>query len=820
MAKNQMDFHETKNFSKKNFGTAKSSRASARKNQQDFAAIEEKWKSFWEREKIYRFDLRSKKKVYSVDTPPPTFSGRMHIGHACSYSQQDFIIRFKRMKGFNVFYPFGVDNNGLPTERLVEKTKKIKSKEMPREDFIKFCMDFVNKEFPGFVQDWKNIGISCDWNIMYATIDEHSRRISQWSFLDLYKKKRMERRDAPAMYCPECRTGVAQVEVEDKEIPSMFVDIIFKVDGKDLIISTTRPELLPASVAMFYHPEDKRYKHLKGKKAKVPLFNIEVPILEDKRADPEKGTGIAYCATFGDQTDMEWQKAYNLPIKEAIGRDGKMTSLAGKYNGMTIKKARDAIINDLKKEGLLIRQEKITHLVNVHERCGTEVEFIKSRQWFLKYLDLKKDMLGWGSELNWYPKFMKGRYDNWVRGLQWDWLISNQRHFGVSFPVWYCKKCGEVILAREEDLPIDPIENKPPVKQCPKCKSKEFIPETDVFNTWFTSSMTPQIIVQLMDKKFQRKLFPMSLRPQAHEIISFWLFNTVVKSQLHFKKNPWKDVVISGFVTLKGEKMSKSKGNVIEPQEIMKKYGADALRFWASSSKLGKDFDYQEKDVIAGKRFLTKLINASNFVFMNLEDWDGKKPKKLEKIDELFLRNLGNVIFTATSRFEDYEYSRAKFNIEEFFWKGFCDNYLEIVKKRIYNEIGGKKKSAQYTLYQSLLAILKMMAPFTPFITEEIYQNYFRKYEKDKSIHISGWPKYEKAKLKDIGLSLNKWYLLTNLIARVRQEKTNARKSMNSKIVLTLGREVKKKLKDVLEDLGSVTNAEEIKEGKFNVEFV
>jgi len=787
-----------------------------KKNQFDFRAIEEKWRKFWEKEKIYKFNHKSKKKIYSVDTPPPTVSGKMHIGSAGSYSQQDFIIRFKRMRGFNVFYPFGTDDNGLPTERLVEKRKNIKSKEMSREEFIKLCTDFLKKELPGFIQDWKNIGISCDWDIYYSTIDEHSRRISQWSFLDLYKKGRMERRDAPAMYCPECKTGVAQVEVEDKEIPSEFVDVILKVDGKDLVISTTRPELFPASVAVFYNPNDKRYKHLKGKKAKIPLFDIEVPILEDERAGPEKGTGIAYCATFGDQTDMEWQKAYNLPIKEAIGRDGRMTSLAGKYTGMQIKEARKEIINDLKKQGFLVKQKKIMHLVNVHERCGTEIEFVKSKQWFLRYLDLKKKMLEWGGELNWYPKFMKHRYDNWVKGLQWDWLISNQRHFGVSFPVWYCKKCGEVILAKEKDLPVDPVKDKPPVKNCPKCGGKEFIPETDVLNTWFTSSMSPQLAIKLMNKSLQKKLFPMNLRPQAHDIISFWLFNTLVKSRLHFGKNPWKDVVISGFVTLKGEKMSKSKGNIIQPQEVMEKYGADALRFWAASSKLGKDFDYQEKEVIAGKKFITKLLNASRFVFMNLKDWDGKKPEKLELLDGLFLERLNKVVKNCTTSFEKYEYSKAKQEIELFFWNDFCDYYLEIIKKRIYQGKGDKRKSAQHTLYQSLLAILKMMAPFTPFTTEEIYQEHFRKYEKDKSIHVSSWPKYEKLREDKEKV----WEKLIEVISKVRQAKTKAKKPMNADCILTIDKIHYKDLKNVLEDLGNVTNAKEIKKGKFGVKFL
>jgi len=779
------------------------------KNQVNFKKIEDKWKTFWEKEKIYKFDVKSKKKIFSVDTPPPTVSGEMHMGGAGSYSQQDFIVRFKRMKGFNIFYPFGTDDNGLATERLVEKTRKIKSKEMSRKKFIKLCMDFLKKEHPRFIQDWKNIGISCDWNIYYSTIDKHSQTISQWSFLDLYKKGRMNRKDAPSMWCPECRTGIAQVEVEDKDFPSTFIDVKLKVENKDLIISTTRPELFPASVAVFYHPKDKRYKYLKGKTAKIPLFNIKVPILEDERVQMDKGTGIVYCATFGDQTDMEWQKAYNLPIKQTIGKDGKMTDIAGKYKGMSIKDARREIIKDLKEKNFLVKEEKIIHPVNVHERCGTEIEFIKSKQWFVRYLDLKKDMLKWGRKLNWYPEYMRHRYDNWVKGLQWDWLISNQRYFGIPFPIWYCKKCDEVILAREKDLPVDPIENKPPIKECPKCKSKEFIPEKDVLNTWFTSSMTPQIAIKLMDEKTQKKLFPMTMRPQAHDIISFWLFNTVVKSQLHYQKNPWESVAISGFVTLKGEKMSKSKGNIIRPQEIMEKYGSDAIRFWAASSKLGKDFDYQEKELITGKRFITKLMNATRFVFMNLKGFNGKKPKKLEKLDEDFLGELNKVIKNATDYFENYEYSRSKSETENFFWNDFADYYIEIVKDTIYNKKGDKKKSAQYTLYKSLLTILKMMAPIIPFITEEIYQEYFRKREGNKSIHISEWPKIGKEK------STIDWQIMKDNISKVRQAKTARQVSLNfaSGAVILPAKEYQI-IKNYEESFLAVSGAAHIKKGK------
>lgn len=784
----------------------------------DFKNVEEKLKKYWEKEKIYSFDAsqKGKKKIYSIDTPPPTVSGRMHIGHACSYSQQDFIVRYKRMRGYNIFYPFGTDDNGLATERLVEKIKKVKAKDMSREDFIKLCLDFLKTELPPFIQDWKNIGISCDWNILYSTISSNSRKISQWSFLDLYKKGRMYRKDAPAMWCPECKTGVAQVEVQDKEIDANFNEIIFKIGKENLKIATTRPELLPACVSIFYNPSDGRYKKYKGKTAKVPLFNFEVPILEDKRANPEKGTGLVMCCTFGDQTDMEWQKAYNLPIKTAITSEGKMSSLAGKYKDMTIKEARKMIINDLKQAGLLIKQTPIKHFVNVHERCGTEIEFVKSKQWFVKYLDLKKDLLKWGNELKWHPDFMKHRYENWVNGLQWDWLVSNQRYFGIPIPVWYCKDCDEIISAKEEQLPVNPLTDSPSVKQCPKCKFKKIIPEKDVLNTWFTSSMSPQLSISLMPKAMRDKLFPMDLRPQAHEIISFWLFNTLLKSRLHFGKNPWKNAMISGYVTIQGEKMSKSKGNVVNPQDIIGKYGADAMRYWAASSKLGEDFDYQEKDVVTGKRFVTKLLNAVNFVFMNLKL--GKEKIKLHETDRLFLVQLNNLIKNSTNSFESYNYSRAKNEIDSFFWKIFADNYLEIVKYRVYNGTKQEKESAFYTLYHILFTILKLMAPFTPFITEEIYQTYYKKNEKIKSIHLCEWP--EELKIKFHLEDKKKFSAFLNVISDARKEKAKKEKSVKARIILTIEKKTRESLKDVLNDLRHVLNAEEIKEGKFKVEFV
>jgi len=711
---------------------------------------EPRWERFWEDKNIFKFDkIDKKKEVYSIDTPPPTVSGKMHLGHAFSYSQQDFMVRFHRMLGKNIFYPFGTDNNGVATERLIEKLKKVKAKSMPRDEFVKLCLTTVKEELiPQYKQDMKQLGLSCDFELFYDTIDPHSQKISQKSFIDLYKSGREYRKDAPTMWCPTCETGISQVECEDKELSSFFNDIVFKVkEGdkeKDLIIATTRPELLPACVAIFYHPEDIRYQKYEGKMAKVPLFSHEVPIKPDPRANPEKGTGIVMCCTFGDQTDMEWQKAHDLPIKLAITPDGKMSELAGKYKDMKLSEARKEIIEDLKNNNLLIKQEPIKHAVNVHERCGTEIEFLKAKQWFIKYLDLKEDMIKWGKELNWFPDFMRHRYEHWVNGLAWDWMISRQRFFGVPFPVWYCKECDEVILADPEQLPVDPLKDKPKITKCPKCECEEFVPEKDIMDTWATSSLTPQIAANLIPERYD-DIYPMSLRPQAHDIITFWLFNTVVKSQLHNKFNPWKDIAISGHAQdPHGKKMSKSKGNVVEPQKMIEKYSADALRFWAAGSKLGEDLPFQEKDLVTANKFITKLWNASKFAMMHLQDYKCEKPEKLEVVDKWILTKLSKIIEASTNSFNKYEYSRTKSDVENFFWHDFCDNYLEIVKDRLYNpDRRGKAErlSGQYALYNTLLSIIKMIAPIMPHITEELYQLFFKVHEKTESIHISKWPK-------------------------------------------------------------------------------
>jgi len=712
-----------------------------KKNNMGFAEIEKKWKAFWEKEKIYKFNPNKKGKIYSIDTPPPYISGRMHIGHAFSYSQQDFIIRFQRMFNENVFYPFGTDDNGLPTERFIEKVNKVKSKNMSRAKFIELCLKTLKKETPACINDFKNLGISADFDIYYSTIDKHSQKVSQRSFIDLFKKKQIYSKKFPTPWCPECQTSIAQAELEDKQEKSLFSTIKFNCQGKDLLISTTRPELLGACVAIFVNPKDKKYKFLIGKKAKVPLFEYEVPIIGDASADIEKGTGAMMVCSYGDKYDVDAVNRHKLNPKIIFDKDGVLN--VGKYKGLKIKQAREQILKDLKDKGLIKEQKKVDHAVNCHDKCGTEIEFLETEQWFIKLLDKKKKLIEQGKKINWYPEFMFKRYENWVKGLEWDWSISRNRHFGVPIPVWKCE-CGEIILPNEKELPVDPLQTK---KICSKCK-KQAIGESRVLDTWATSSMTPQIASELVNKKVK---IPFSLRPQAHDIIRTWAFYTIVKSYLHENKIPWKDIVISGFVKLSGKKMSKSKGTGINPQKVLQEYGADVLRFWAAGSKLGNDLDYQEKDLVAGKRFITKLQNASRFVFMNLEGYQGEKTK-LVLDDEEFLGKLNEVIKFCKDSFKKYEYFRAKQKIEQFFWNDFCDNYLESVKKIVYNPENKYSKeqvlSAKYTLYKSLLTILKLVAPIMPFITEEIYQTHFRKYEKQKSIHLTEWPEIGKEKSK------------------------------------------------------------------------
>ncbi|MBI2108107.1 valine--tRNA ligase [Candidatus Woesearchaeota archaeon] len=713
----------------------------------DSKVSEPKWQKFWEEEGIYKFDPKSKAEIYSIDTPPPTVSGSMHLGHSFSYSQQDFIARFQRMLGKNVFYPFGTDDNGLATERLIEKMKNVKGQFMKRKEFVKLCLDTLKDIRPDFVQDWKSIGLSADFNIFYTTINEHCQRISQKSFLDLYKAGRIYRKRSPFMWCPECQTAIAQVELKDKEKDSQLVYMKFDTSiGEQVVIATTRPELLPACVAIHVHPDDKRHRKFIGAMAKIPFSDRQVKIMANKDVAMDFGSGVVYHCTFGDMDDVKWIEEFSIEPIEIMNKNGTLNEKAGRFKDLHVKKARAAVINALEEEGRIEKKDPIRHVANVHERCETEIEILMTDQWFIRYLDLKEEFIALGKKMKWHPEHMRVRYENWINGLKWDWCISRQRHFGIPIPVWYCNGCSQAVPAEEKELPVDPIEDKPH-KVC-KCGSKDFVGEKDVLDTWATSSLTPQIAISLFkDKTLQKKLFPMSLRPQAHDIITFWLFNTTVKSYFHEKSVPWHSIMISGWaLDPHGKKMSKSKGNVIHPQEMIKKYSADCLRFWAAGSRLGDDLPFMEKDLVTGQKFVTKLWNASRFALMHLEGYRFSKPKELHVIDRWILSRLSRLVKGSTESFMDYEYSRTKLETEVFFWHTFCDNYLEIVKDRIYNKEkwdNAERESAQYTLYTLLLHILKLMAPIMPYVTEEIYQHYFRQHEKPKSIHLSGWPRLD-----------------------------------------------------------------------------
>jgi valyl-tRNA synthetase len=704
---------------------------------------EEKIKAYWAEHKTFTFDQETTKEIYSIDTPPPTVSGKMHLGHAFSFSQQDFVARYKRLRGFEVFYPFGTDDNGLATEKLVQKMKKVSSSHMSRDEFIKVCTDFLKEERPQFIQDWITVGMSCDFDLCYSTIDNHARKIAQKTFLDLAKQNRVYQKEAPVIWDTVFQTAIAQAELEDIERQSFFNDIVFKTQsGDELLIGTTRPEMLSACVAVFAHPADERYKHLIGTQVTTPIYDDTVTVLADEKADPEKGTGLVMCCTFGDQTDIEWYKKHNLPIKSAIGKNGKMTELSGKYVDLKVADARKEIIQDLKDANLLRNQKEITQVVNVGERSGVPVEIIHSKQWYVKYLDKREDFLKASEELNWTPQHMKHRLDNWIKGLNWDWSISRQRSFGIPIPAWYDKE-GNVYYADESQLPVDPLKDRPKGVD----DSLELIPEKDVFDTWFTSGSTPFIATQLVkNEETRKKLFPMNLRPQAHDIINFWLFYTMAKTQLLHDVNPWKDVIISGFVLdPKGNKMSKSKGNVIAPQTVIEKYSADAIRYWAATSKLGDDLAYQEKQLVTANKLITKVWNAASFVAMHLEDFDNKKPEKLQAIDEWILAKLNAVIQKATTAFDEYEYSKARQEIEMFFWSLFCDNYLEIIKDKLYNpdhyDNGVEaRKSAQYAVREVFVSLLKMFSPIIPFVTEAVYVGNFKKEGDSHTIHKGGWP--------------------------------------------------------------------------------
>lgn len=725
----------------------------------DPKAAEAKWQRIWEERGLYRFDRFPDRPVYSIDTPPPTVSGSIHIGHVFSYVQAEVVARFWRMKGHNVYYPFGFDDNGLPSERLVEKKAGVKATDVGRERFIQMCLELTKRYEDEFRVFWRSLGLSVDWTQNYSTIDKLSQRISQRSFLDLYRKGRVYRKEAPTLWCPECHTAIAQAEIEDAECGSTFFDVAFTCEGKDLVVSTTRPELLPACVAMFVHPGDARYRGLIGKRAAVPLFGHEVPVLADERADPEKGTGVVMCCTFGDTTDIAWWQEHGLPLRLVFDAHGRLNELAGAYRDLSIRDGRTRIVAALERSGLLRGQRPISHVVNVHERCGTEIEFSVATQWFVRVLDIKDAIIEAGSRVHWCPDFMHTRFRNWVENLKWDWCISRQRYYGVPFPVWICGSCGEVVLANDDQLPVDPTVTLPPAGECPACGSVELEPERDIMDTWMTSSCTPFLNVKWgePDSRVERftkaadgAQYIMDLRPQAHDIIRTWAFYTIVKSLLNEGKVPWRTAMVSGHVLHPDRaKISKSKGGAARtPRQVVEERSADCTRYWACSSRLGVDTMLADEAFDAGHKLVVKLWNASRFSIARIADFDADAPRKLELIDRWLLARLAETIDRAGKGYSECEYHAAVEAVETFFWRDLCDNYIEIAKRRLYGDEGHDaegRRGAQFALYQSLLSALKMLAPVMPHITEEIHSLFFAEREGTESIHTGGWPEFQAA---------------------------------------------------------------------------
>lgn len=764
----------------------------------DSLVKEEKWLNYWKKNKIYEFKP-DHREVYSIDTPPPTVNGKIHIGHIFSYSQAEMIARYKRLRGYNVFYPFGFDDNGLPSERLVEKEQKKKAHEIGRESFSKLCYETTNKYEEEFQDLFSKLGVSTDWSMCYKTVSSSTIKISQNSFLDLIEKGHCYHKESPALWCNECLTSIAQAELETKTIRTTFNYVNFKTveDDETFTIATTRPELLPAIVCVFVNPDDDKNNHLIGKTAHIPVIDVNVPIIGDEKVAIDKGTGIVMCCTFGDQTDIEWWKKYNLPLKYIFTDDGRIVDSVPNYGGLKIKEARKQIVDDLQVGGYIVKIEELEHEVQTHERCGSEVEYTVMKQWFIDIMSHKEDFLRIGNEINWYPTHMHNRYEEWVNNVAWDWCISRQRYFGVPFPVWYCKECGEPIFASKEQLPVNPLTDIPLIKKCHKCGCKEFIPESDVMDTWATSSVTPLINMKYGEKdNYESILKPMSLRSNASEIIRTWDFYTIVKSYYHFGIKPWDNVMISGFVMAnKGEKISKSKGNSkVEPLDLIKQFSADVVRYWAASGRLGTDITFSEETLLRGKKLVNKIWNVSKFVQMHLEDYQDKAFDDFEYIDRWILGNFSDMEKEYLKYLDNYEIGLALNILEKFFWN-FCDNYIEIVKHRLYRpeEFGEKARySGQKTIYILLYKLLQDFSIFFPFITEEIYQDI---YHDMKSIHIT--------EIKSLNYSFDEEIvngnLMCEIISMVRGKKSSSNLSLKT-IVKRLEIDCSPNLKKAIEE--------------------
>ncbi|ASJ04600.1 valine--tRNA ligase [Thermococcus barossii] len=751
--------------------------------------IEPKWQKFWLEEKIYKYELDEKRPSYAIDTPPPFTSGTLHLGHVLSHTWIDIIARYKRMTGYNVLFPQGFDNHGLPTELKVEKEFGI-SKDQP-EKFLQKCVEWTWQAIEAMRNQFIRIGYSADWDLEYHTMDDWYKAAVQKSLLEFYKKGMLYRDKHPVYWCPRCRTSLAKAEVGYVEEEGFLYYIKLPLaDGSGHVpIATTRPELMPACVAVFVHPDDERYKDVVGKKVKLPIFEREVPVIADEDVDPSFGTGAVYNCTYGDEQDVVWQKRYNLPVIIAINEDGTMNERAGPYKGLKTEEAREKIAEDLEKMGLLYRKEKIRHRVLRHtERssCMAPIELLPKTQWFIKVKDFTDEIVKVAEEINWYPSDMFLRLKDWAESMDWDWVISRQRVFGTPIPFWVCDS-GEVILPNEEDLPVDPRFDKPPRKCSDGSEPK---PVTDVLDCWVDSSITPLIISRWHDaikgdeeaKRWFEHNFPTALRPQGTDIIRTWAFYTIFRTYVLTGKKPWDDVLINGMVAgPDGRKMSKSYGNVVAPDEVIPKYGADALRLWTALAPPGEDHPFKWETVDYNYRFLQKVWNIYRFAERHLADFDpASAPEELEPLDRWILSRLHRLIKFATGEMERYRFNLLTRELMTFVWHEVADDYIEMIKYRLYGDDEESKLKAKAALYELLYNIMLLLAPFAPHITEELYQNLFKERIGAKSVHLLEWPKYDEARIDEEAERLGE--LAREIVGAMRRYKNSHGLALNAKL--------------------------------------
>src|SRR5215472_8761050 len=715
----------------------------------DHQAVEAAARALWESHDVYRYDRDGHGPVFSVDTPPPTVSAaHLHVGHAMSYSQPDFIVRYRRMRGERVFYPMGFDDNGLPTERYVEQAYGVRAADMPRAEFVALCLAETQRTAGRYEDLWRRLGLSVDWSLRYSTIDARCQRTAQTSFVKLHAAGYLRRASDPILWCPEDRTALAQADVEDLERTSKLYRIEFDgaARGQRLSIATTRPELLPACVALYCHPGDARYASIVGSRATVPLFGYQVPVLTDDSVDPEFGTGLMMVCTFGDSEDVLRWRRDGLPLRIVVTPDGRLGELAGEFAGLQLTQARSAIVAALSAAGFLAGSDPVRQVVGVHERCQTPVEFQIRPQWFIAVREHADRFRARAAELEWIPAFMMRRLEDWIDGLKWDWNITRQRHYGVPFPVWFCDSCGTPVLAALADLPVDPLAVGPPVAACVSCGSASFAGDPDVMDTWMTSSLTPQVNDgwAVSADGSDPALAPMSMRVQAFEIIRTWLFYSVVQSELLFGRVPWRTALISGWgLNEQGRKISKrdlqahagADGfNRYVPDDVLAKYGADALRLWATKGRIGTDLRYNEKDVRTGRKFAVKLWNVGRFLSLNLGSFTQAEAAfvpvaERDIVDRWLLSHLAEAVDLSTNAFEDHDYMQAHQAASRMFWPVFCDRYLEMVKDRLAGADGRGADGARWTLWESFRVLLGLFAPFAPFVTEHLYQRFYAAHE-------------------------------------------------------------------------------------------